>query len=113
VSKSKFSLFAGKARVEMPTKEDVARETARPERGGPVHDGCTMRRTGRDVNFATIVTPGQAVDCLGEGPRPGKPFSQILDEMRAAYEAAKGGVANEPLSAKTPLVRLLMARTGR
>jgi hypothetical protein len=89
VSKNPFSVFGGKARVQMPSIEDVARE-AKPDRGGPVNDGRTMRRTGRDVNFATIVTPDFKQWIAREKAETGKPFGQLLDEMRAAYEAAKG-----------------------
>jgi hypothetical protein len=49
------------------------------------------RSTGRDVQFATIVTPDfKAWIKSGESMRRGKRMCVLLEDMRAAYEKVHG-----------------------
>ena len=49
-------------------------------------DGRVSRSTGRDVQFATIVTPEFKDWMKGEAKRRGKRMCVLLEDMRAAYE---------------------------
>lgn len=52
--------------------------------------GRVMRSTGRDVQFATIVTPDFKVWIKSEAKRRGKRMCVLLEDMRAAYEKIHG-----------------------
>jgi hypothetical protein len=49
-------------------------------------DGRIRRSTGRDVQFATIVTPEFKDWMKDEAKRRGKRMCVLLEDMRAAYE---------------------------
>jgi len=49
-------------------------------------DGRVSRSTGRDVQFATIVTPEFKDWMKAEAKRRGKRMCVLLEDMRAAYE---------------------------
>ena len=53
-------------------------------------DGRIMRSTGRDVQFATIVTPELKDWIKAEAKRRGKRMCVLLEDMRAAYEKVHG-----------------------
>lgn len=53
-------------------------------------DGRVMRSTGRDVQFATIVTPEFKDWIKSESKRRGKRMCVLLEDMRAAYEKVHG-----------------------
>jgi hypothetical protein len=49
-------------------------------------DGRVMRKTGRTVQFATIVTPDFKDWIKGESKRRSKRMCVLLEDMRLAYE---------------------------
>ena len=53
-------------------------------------DGRISRSTGRDVQFATIVTPELKDWIKTEAKRRGKRMCVLLEDMRAAYEKVHG-----------------------
>lgn len=53
-------------------------------------DGRVMRSTGRDVQFATIVTPEFKDWIKTEAKRRGKRMCVLLEDMRVAYERVHG-----------------------
>jgi hypothetical protein len=53
-------------------------------------DGRISRSTGRDVQFATIVTPEFKDWIKTEAKRRGKRMCVLLEDMRAAYEKVHG-----------------------
>lgn len=56
-------------------------------------DGRISRSTGRDVQFATIVTPEFKDWIKTEARRRGKRMCVLLEDMRAAYEKVHGASA--------------------
>jgi hypothetical protein len=52
-------------------------------------DGRISRRTGRDVQFATIVTPEFKDWIKTEAKRRGKRMCVLLEDMRTAYEKVR------------------------
>jgi len=53
--------------------------------------GRVSRKTGRDVQFATIVTPDFKNWIKVEAKRRGKRMCVLLEDMRAAYEKLHSG----------------------
>jgi len=53
-------------------------------------DGRINRSTGRNVQFATIVTPALKAWIKSEAKRRGKRMCVLLEDMRAAYEKVHG-----------------------
>jgi hypothetical protein len=54
-------------------------------------DGRISRSTGRDVQFATIVTPEFKDWIKTEAKRRGKRMCVLLEDMRSAYEKVHSG----------------------
>jgi hypothetical protein len=76
---AKASLFARPPRAE---------ESADPFAGyGAMRaaDGRTARRTGRTVQFATLVSPDFKLWVKTEAAARGKSMAALLDDMKAAY----------------------------
>ena len=70
LSKRTFALPPLPEEVEEPTK--------------PV-DGRTLRKTGRTVQLATVVTADFKTWLRMEAAQAGKSMAAVLDDMRAAY----------------------------
>jgi hypothetical protein len=83
----KLNALPGAPRVlPPPAPEDNAKRAL--NRYGAVRgeDGRISRSTGRDVQFATIVTPEFKDWIKTEAKRRGKRMCVLLEDMRAAYE---------------------------
>lgn len=63
-----------------------------PEEGyGEFVDGRSARRTGRTVQFATVVSPAFKDWLKTESARTGKTMAALLDDMKTAYSEKFGG----------------------
>ena len=61
-----------------------------PEEGyGEFVDGRSARRTGRTVQFATVVSPAFKNWLKAEFAQTGKTMAALLEDMRGAYERSK------------------------
>lgn len=91
MSKKQLELLPGMDRVAPPPPpEQSARRALRsygPTRG---EDGVIKRKTGRDVQFGTIVTPEFKAWIKAESKRRSKRMCVLLEDMRAAYEKVHG-----------------------
>ena len=77
-----------------PAPDDSAKRAL--NRYGAVRDeaGRISRKTGRDVQFATIVTPEFKTWMKTEAKRRGKKQCVLLEDMRAAYLKVFGDKAS-------------------
>ena len=85
MSGSNFEKLAKAAKFAPPPKAD---EYASPVSGyGAVRasDGRTARRTGRTVQFATVVSPEFKQWLKVKAAMEGKSQAALLDDMKAAY----------------------------
>ena len=82
----KLSSLPGASRFLPPPAPDESAKRAL-NRYGAIRDdeGRISRRTGRDVQFATIVTPDFKAWMKAEAKRRGKKQCVLLEDMRAAY----------------------------
>jgi hypothetical protein len=87
----KLTALPGAPRVLAPPAPDDNAKRAL-NRYGAVRgeDGRISRSTGRDVQFATIVTPEFKDWIKAEAKRRGKRMCVLLEDMRAAYEKVHG-----------------------
>lgn len=87
----KLKSLPGAARVLPPPKADETAKAALHRYGAARgEDGRIQRSTGRDVQFATIVTPELKDWIKTEAKRRGKRMCVLLEDMRAAYEKVHG-----------------------
>lgn len=90
----KLSALPGAARIlPPPTSADDTKRALNSYGVARGEDGRISRKTGRDVQFATIVTPEFKAWMKGEAKRRGKRMCVLLEDMRAAYEKLHGGGA--------------------
>jgi hypothetical protein len=83
----KFTSLPGASRVlPPPAPGDNAKRALNRYGVARGEDGRVMRSTGRDVQFATIVTPEFKDWIKTEAKRRGKRMCVLLEDMRAAYE---------------------------
>jgi hypothetical protein len=83
----RFASLPGASRVAQPPKlEDSAQRALNNYGAARATDGRIARSTGRDVQFATIVTPEFKAWIKAESKRRGKRMCVLLEDMRAAYE---------------------------
>ena len=83
----KFTALPGASRVlPPPAPEDNAKRALNSYGVQRDESGRVSRSTGRDVQFATIVTPEFKVWMKTEAKRRGKRMCVLLEDMRAAYE---------------------------
>ena len=107
MSKSNFEVLAKQPKLPRPPRADGADQAedrraraalfAKPPRPGDgaatiaglgavrVSDGRSARRTGRTVQFATVVSPEFRKWLKGTAKTNGKSQAALLDDMRAAY----------------------------
>ena len=86
-----FRSLPGANRVAPPPKpEDSAQRALNNYGVARADDGRVARSTGRDVQFATIVTPDFKAWMKIESKRRGKRMCVLLEDMRAAYEKVHG-----------------------
>lgn len=87
----KLSSLPGAARFLPPPAPDESAKRAL-NRYGAVRDenGRVSRRTGRNEQFATIVTPDFKEWMKKEAKRRGKKQCVLLEDMRAAYIKVHG-----------------------
>jgi len=74
-----------------PAPEDNAKRALNRYGAARGDDGRVMRSTGRDIQFATIVTPEFKDWIKTEAKRRGKRMCVLLEDMRAAYEKIHNG----------------------
>ncbi len=87
----KFNALRGAARVlPPPAADDNAKRALNRYGAARGEDGRIARSTGRDVQFATIVTPELKDWIKSEAKRRGKRMCVLLEDMRAAYEKVHG-----------------------
>jgi hypothetical protein len=87
----KFASLPGAGRVAPPPKPGDSAQRALNNYGAArASDGRVARSTGRDVQFATIVTPEFKQWMKAEAKRRGKRMCVLLEDMRAAYEKVHG-----------------------
>jgi hypothetical protein len=85
MTKSNFDRLAQKPMFARPPRAD---EDASPVAGyGAVRasDGRTARRTGRTVQFATVVSPDFKRWLKSKAAAKDKSMAALLDDMKAAY----------------------------
>ena len=88
----KLNSLPGASRVlPPPAPADSAKRALNSYGVARGEDGRIARSTGRDVQFATIVTPELKVWIKTEAKRRGKAMCVLLEDMRAAYEKVHGG----------------------
>lgn len=86
-----FKSLPGANRVAPPPKPEESAQRALNHYGAArADDGRVARSTGRDVQFATIVTPDFKEWMKTESKRRGKRMCVLLEDMRAAYEKVHG-----------------------
>lgn len=68
-----------------PAPEDSAKRALNRYGAARGEDGSISRRTGRNAQFATIVTPEFKTWMKTEAKRRGKKQCVLLEDMRAAY----------------------------
>jgi hypothetical protein len=73
-----------------PKPEENAQRALNNYGAARADDGRVARSTGRDVQFATIVTPDFKAWMKAESKRRGKRMCVLLEDMRAAYEKVHG-----------------------
>ena len=73
-----------------PTADDNTKRALNRYGAPRDEDGRISRSTGRDVQFATIVTPDFKEWMKSESKRRGKRMCVLLEDMRAAYEKVHG-----------------------
>lgn len=73
-----------------PAPSDNAKRALNSYGAARGEDGRIARSTGRDVQFATIVTPEFKDWMKSEAKRRGKRMCVLLEDMRAAYEKVHG-----------------------
>lgn len=73
-----------------PAPDDNAKRALNRYGAARGEDGRVSRSTGRDVQFATIVTPDFKAWIKTEARRRGKRMCVLLEDMRAAYEKVHG-----------------------
>jgi hypothetical protein len=73
-----------------PLPSDNARQALKTYAPARDDEGRIKRRTGRDVQFATIVTPEFKEWMKAEAKRRDKRMCVLLEDMRAAYEKVHG-----------------------
>jgi hypothetical protein len=82
----KLGSLPGAARVlPPPSSGDDAKRALNSYGAARGEDGRISRSTGRDVQFATIVTPEFHAWMKSEAKRRGKRMCVLLEDMRAAY----------------------------
>ena len=87
----KFASMPGAHCVAPPPKpEDSAQRALNNYGAARASDGRIARSTGRDVQFATIVTPEFKEWMKVEAKRRGKRMCVLLEDMQAAYEKMHG-----------------------
>jgi hypothetical protein len=83
----KLKSLPGAARIlPPPAPDDTAKRALNRYGVARGADGRVFRSTGRDVQFATIVTPDFKDWIKSEAKRRGKRMCVLLEDMRAAYE---------------------------
>jgi hypothetical protein len=83
--------YPGAARVlPPPAADDNAKSALNRYGAARGEDGRIARRTGRDVQFATIVTPEFKDWIKTEAKRRGKRMCVLLEDMRTAYMKIHG-----------------------
>jgi hypothetical protein len=88
----KLHALPGAARVLPPPRpSDNAKGVLNRYHAARGEDGRIMRRTGRNVQFATIVTPVFKDWIKTEAKRRGKRMCVLLEDMRDAYMKMHGG----------------------
>lgn len=90
----KLKALPGAARILPPPTVDEGVKAALRRSGTQQRDeeGRIRRKTGRDVQFATIVTPEFHAWMKTEAKRRGKRMCVLLEDMRAAYVRVHGAV---------------------
>ncbi len=87
----KLSALPGAARILPPPAADENAKRALNSYGASRgEDGRISRSTGRNEQFATIVTPEFKEWIKAEKKRRGKKYCVLLEDMRAAYEKVHG-----------------------
>lgn len=82
----KLSSIPAAARIlPPPSSADDAKRALNSYGAARGEDGRISRKTGRDVQFATIVTPEFKAWMKAEAKRLGKRQCVLLEDMRAAY----------------------------
>ena len=88
----KLTSLPGASRVlPPPAPDDNAKRALNRYGAARGEDGRVMRSTGRDIQFATIVTPEFKDWMKTEAKRRGKRMCVLLEDMRAAYEKIHNG----------------------
>ena len=83
----KLGSLPGASRIlPPPAVDDNAKRALNTYGGVRREDGRISRSTGRDVQFATIVTPEFKDWIKLEAKKRGKRMCVLLEDMRAAYE---------------------------
>jgi hypothetical protein len=83
----KLTALPGAPRVlPPPAPDDNAKRALNRYAVARDEEGRISRSTGRDVQFATIVTPDFKDWIKAEAKRRGKRMCVLLEDMRAAYE---------------------------
>lgn len=83
----KLDSLPGAARVlPPPSSADSAKRALNSYGAARGEDGRISRKTGRDVQFATIVTPEFKAWMKAEAKRCTKRQCVLLEDMRAAYK---------------------------
>jgi len=91
MTSKKLKSLPGAARVAPPPPPaDNAARALNSYGAARNEDGRIARSTGRDVQFATIVTPEFKAWMKDEAKRRGKRMCVLLEDMRAAYEKVHG-----------------------
>jgi hypothetical protein len=87
----KLTSLPGAPRVlPPPAPDDNAKRALNRYAVARDKEGRISRSTGRDVQFATIVTPDFKDWIKEEAKRRGKRMCVLLEDMRAAYEKVHG-----------------------
>lgn len=85
------SLPNGPRVLPPPASADTAKRALNSYGAARDEEGRIKRSTGRDVQFATIVTPDFHAWIKSEAKRRGKRMCVLLEDMRSAYEKIHGG----------------------
>ncbi|MBS0244376.1 MAG: hypothetical protein JSS20_19570 [Proteobacteria bacterium] len=92
MSSDKLDKVPGASRILPPPKSGERAKRALNSYGaGRGEDGRISRKTGRDKQFATIVTPEFHAWIKAEAKNQKKRMCVLLEDMRAAYEKVHGG----------------------
>jgi hypothetical protein len=92
MARKKLNSLPGASRIlPPPSAANDAKRALNSYGAARGEDGRISRTTGRDKQFATIVTPEFHNWIKTEAKRRGKRMCVLLEDMRAAYEKIHGG----------------------